>query len=118
MPIPSQTDMSPLKIYTSTQAGGVQVFETPAASIGKQGSHPATETIAAAGLVVPPRQVLGEYHEVGNFAAVKGALAAGQEEGVTTVTKVAAQSTSTGNEQNNTSDSPYLHAPWSTKSSV
>ena len=119
MPIPNQTDMSPLKIYTSTQVGGVQVFETPAASVGLQGSAPATETITAAGLVVPPRQVLGEYNEVGNFAAVKnGEPAAGQVEGVTTVMKVAAQSTSTGNEQNNTTDSLYLHTPWATKVAV
>lgn len=122
MPIPNQTDLPTLYIYTTTKSGGVQVFETPAKSNGQQASAPATQTPGAAGIVVPVRQVLGEYVESGNFAAVNsGPPSAGQEQGVNTITKVAAQSHSTGNEQNNTPDNsnPYLNSPpWSTKSVV
>ena len=117
MPIPNQTDLRTLKIYTSTKNGGVQVYETPAASTGQQASFPATETPAAAGIVVPVRQVLGEYNEAGIFASIEGsAPAAGDVEGADTVVKVAAQSTSTGAQP--PTDSTYLHAPWSTKSVV
>ena len=121
MPIPNQTDISTLHIYTSTSSGGVQVFETPAASTGQQASAPHTETPAAAGITVPVRQVLGEYTESGTFASVNsGNPSKGQEEGDNTVVKVASQSHSTGNEQNNTADnsSPYATSPWSTKSSA
>lgn len=120
MPIPSEvgnTSVTP-KIYTSTKAGGVQTFTAPSASTGQQAATPALQTIAAAGITVPVRQVLGEWIETGNLASVNsGAPVAGQE-GAGTVVKVAAQVTSTGNEQNNNTTNPYLVAPWSTKSVV
>jgi hypothetical protein len=120
--IPNQTDIATPYIYTSTKSGGVQVFETPAKSTGQQASAPPTESISGAGITVPVRQVLGEYIEPGTYGAINsGPPSEGQTQGDNTIVKVAGQSTSTGNEQNNTPDSsnPFdNNPPWTTKEST
>lgn len=108
-------------IYTS-DSGGVKVYETPAASGSLQGSLPATETLAAAGITVPVVQVLSEYIESGIFGAKKsGAPSAGEVEGTKTTVYKAEQNASTGNEQNPGSGqtNPFdVTPPWLVDSSV
>ena len=107
-------------IYTSN-ANGVQVYETPAASTGQQASQPTSESLVSAGIMVPVVQVVSEYVEAGIFATKNsGAPSAGHVEGINTTVYKASQSTSTGNEQNPGSgqSNPFLVSPWSVDSSV
>jgi hypothetical protein len=126
--IPNQDGLSTQYIFTAVAPGGtpgpasapassLKVFTPGQASTGKQGSA-TTETLAAAGIVVPVQQILGESNEAsGLFADISaGVPTHGQIPSPAPTVKTFTGAASTGLQPAVTT--PFTNSGWGTKSVV